>query len=111
VLALLRACGAGIGKVLSCLVRGGVAQLGERLLCKQEVVGSIPSTSTRSWPSSPEWSGGLVSFLEGLGFVLAGSFWRSFGTFWFSALVFGIVNRLQSAWFGGGFRAVFGPGW
>jgi hypothetical protein len=25
---------------------GGVAQLGERLLCKQEVVGSIPSTST-----------------------------------------------------------------
>ncbi len=27
--------------------RGGVAQLGERLLCKQEVVGSIPITSTR----------------------------------------------------------------
>jgi hypothetical protein len=27
---------------------GGVAQLGERLLCKQEVVGSIPITSTRS---------------------------------------------------------------
>ena len=26
---------------------GGVAQLGERLLCKQEVVGSIPITSTR----------------------------------------------------------------
>jgi hypothetical protein len=26
--------------------RGGVAQLGERLLCKQEVVGSIPITST-----------------------------------------------------------------
>jgi hypothetical protein len=25
---------------------GGVAQLGERLLCKQEVVGSIPITST-----------------------------------------------------------------
>ena len=24
---------------------GGVAQLGERLLCKQEAVGSIPSTS------------------------------------------------------------------
>jgi hypothetical protein len=47
----------------------------------------------------------LVSFLEGLGFVLAGSFWRSFGTFWFSALVFGIVNRLQSAWFG----VAFGP--
>ena len=26
--------------------RGAVAQLGERLLCKQEVVGSIPSSST-----------------------------------------------------------------
>jgi hypothetical protein len=26
---------------------GAVAQLGERLLCKQEVVGSIPSSSTR----------------------------------------------------------------
>jgi hypothetical protein len=28
--------------------RGGVAQLGERLLCKQEVIGSIPFTSTTS---------------------------------------------------------------
>ena len=29
---------------------GGVAQLGERLLCKQEVVGSIPIASTmRRW--------------------------------------------------------------
>ncbi len=26
---------------------GDVAQLGERLLCKQEVVGSIPSISTK----------------------------------------------------------------
>ena len=26
---------------------GGLAQLGERLLCKQDVVGSIPSSSTR----------------------------------------------------------------
>ncbi len=26
---------------------GGVAQLGERLLCKQEVIGSIPFTSTK----------------------------------------------------------------
>ena len=26
---------------------GAIAQLGERLLCKQEVVGSIPSGSTR----------------------------------------------------------------
>jgi hypothetical protein len=31
---------------------GGIAQLGERLLCKQEVVGSIPSASTiiDAWP-------------------------------------------------------------
>ena len=28
------------------LLRGGVAQLGERLLCKQEVIGSNPFTST-----------------------------------------------------------------
>ena len=27
---------------------GAIAQLGERLLCKQEVVGSIPSGSTNS---------------------------------------------------------------
>ena len=27
--------------------KGAVAQLGERLLCKQEVVGSIPSSSTK----------------------------------------------------------------
>ena len=27
---------------------GGIAQLGERLLCKQEVIGSIPFTSTIS---------------------------------------------------------------
>ena len=29
------------------LLIGAIAQLGERLLCKQEVVGSIPSGSTR----------------------------------------------------------------
>ena len=29
---------------------GGVAQLGERLLCKQEVIGSIPIGSTSSTP-------------------------------------------------------------
>ena len=28
------------------VLTGGVAQLGERLLCKQEVIGSIPFTST-----------------------------------------------------------------
>ena len=30
--------------------RGAIAQLGERLLCKQEVVGSIPSGSTSGDP-------------------------------------------------------------
>ena len=32
---------------------GAIAQLGERLLCKQEVVGSIPSGSTRLQERSP----------------------------------------------------------
>ena len=31
----------------SLIPEGAIAQLGERLLCKQEVVGSIPSGSTR----------------------------------------------------------------
>ena len=31
----------------SLILEGAIAQLGERLLCKQEVVGSIPSGSTR----------------------------------------------------------------
>ena len=33
---------------------GGIAQLGERLLCKQEVVGSIPSASTINLEHAPE---------------------------------------------------------
>ena len=32
---------------------GAVAQLGERLLCKQEVIGSIPFSSTRFWLPIP----------------------------------------------------------
>ena len=35
------------------LWRGAIAQLGERLLCKQEVVGSIPSGSTSGDPVDP----------------------------------------------------------
>ena len=34
------------GESLGILLNGGLAQLGERLLCKQDVVGSIPSSST-----------------------------------------------------------------
>ena len=33
--------------VLSSLATGGLAQLGEHLLCKQGVVGSNPSSSTK----------------------------------------------------------------
>ena len=29
--------------------KGAIAQLGERVLCKHEVVGSIPSGSTKFW--------------------------------------------------------------
>ena len=32
---------------------GGVAQLGERLLCKQEVIGSIPFASTNTAQMNP----------------------------------------------------------
>jgi hypothetical protein len=38
---------------------GGVAQLGERLLCKQEVIGSIPFTSTSDFPRVHKQAGGL----------------------------------------------------
>ena len=47
---------------------GGIAQLGERLLCKQEVVGSIPSASTIIYRASPrgierEYAGHGVEFV------------------------------------------------
>ena len=35
---------------------GAVAQLGERLLCKQEVVGSIPSSSTSQPPQAARFA-------------------------------------------------------
>ena len=34
------------------LLYGGVAQLGEHLLCKQGVIGSIPFISTKMWAYS-----------------------------------------------------------
>ena len=51
---------------------GAIAQLGERLLCKQEVVGSIPSGSTRGfdgrrltgvdrWTSTTKFDGSSAS--------------------------------------------------
>ena len=46
---VLRRCGQGAGGAAAGVGHhhGAVAQLGERLLCKQEAVGSIPSSSTR----------------------------------------------------------------
>ncbi len=36
-------------------IYGGLAQLGEHLLCKQGVIGSIPLASTISWVRREEW--------------------------------------------------------
>ena len=65
---------------------GAIAQLGERLLCKQEVVGSIPSGSTRPRPqqirksklrrdkgSARPKSGGLIDIVK------KGYAWRADG--------------------------------
>ena len=53
------------------LMRGAIAQLGERLLCKQEVTGSIPVGSTRfSWRRSTECSAQARAFA--VHFVLFG---------------------------------------
>ena len=47
-------------------MRGAVAQLGERLLCKQEVVGSIPSSSTTvRWYLSVARQHSAVDFHDG----------------------------------------------
>jgi hypothetical protein len=40
---------------------GVLAQLGERLLCKQDVVGSIPTDSTISWLGLPDRVEQMVS--------------------------------------------------
>ena len=52
---------------------GGVAQLGERLLCKQEVIGSIPFTSTILVAPlvAPFWGGKLrrISVLSAIPWV------------------------------------------
>ena len=40
------------GKVKRRGDEGGIAQLGEHLLCKQGVVGSIPSASTKPFASA-----------------------------------------------------------
>ena len=56
---------------VQCFARGAIAQLGERLLCKQEVTGSIPVGSTRfSWRRSTECSAQARAFA--VHFVLFG---------------------------------------
>ena len=42
----------GTRKPMKDGINGGIAQLGERLPCKQEVSGSIPLISTRKWAHS-----------------------------------------------------------
>ena len=42
-------------------LNGGLAQLGERLPCKQEVTGSIPVLSTKKWHRSKAKRSGFVS--------------------------------------------------
>jgi hypothetical protein len=41
------------GRQLDSTPPGAIAQLGERLLCKQEVAGSIPAGSTEKGPGNP----------------------------------------------------------
>jgi hypothetical protein len=48
------------GKSLSCRTFGAVAQLGEHLLCKQGVAGSIPVRSTPSEVSFRQWIGSIM---------------------------------------------------
>ena len=56
-----------LGPPLSLLMEavGGVAQLGERLLCTQEVIGSIPVTSTSQTPFSScnRWSDDFFKYI------------------------------------------------
>ena len=45
-----KAPGSNPGSATRFRFRGGIAQLGEQLLCKQKVVGSTPTTSTKNMP-------------------------------------------------------------
>ena len=52
---------------------GGVAQLGERLLCKQEVVGSIPSASRGARFGCAGLGGAGCGVMEGFGIWALGA--------------------------------------
>ena len=47
--------------------QGAVAQLGERLICIQEVAGSIPTSSTSLSRSGPEERANAADFSRGQG--------------------------------------------
>ncbi len=60
-----RECGAELTRGSSLSQNGAIAQLGERVLCKHEVVGSIPSGSTRRLiPKTSSLKDEITSFAE-----------------------------------------------
>ena len=71
---------------------GALAQLGEHLLCKQGVIGSIPIGSTKHYPIPPEMKttvppAGLTGLLGG---------YAGFARFF--DIVNGFFNRCRNAW-------------
>ena len=64
--ALIWLYGSSCGRI--GVIAGAVAQSGERLLCKQEVVGSIPSSSTKKGaPPRKIWTkGAFCLIIEGI---------------------------------------------
>ena len=72
------------------LSHGAVAQLGERLLCKQEVVGSIPISSTNQVTPAPVFRRPLLDRTDETSI-------RTNSVFIVGAVsLLDIVNRLQS---------------
>jgi hypothetical protein len=61
---------------------GAVAQLGERLLCKQEVIGSIPFSSTSYELGCAGTVGERRSILQGAAFLKRAAFAACFASRW-----------------------------
>ncbi len=79
---------------------GAIAQLGERLLCKQEVTGSIPVGSTSFSPErSAEPAGSAVRFRIGCSLTTRkkqddfGSMWTEITGFEIASSCHGLVGR------------------
>ena len=83
---------------------GGVAQLGEHLLCKQGVVGSIPSASTKPFAGLGVGGEGLFCFLcrEGIRIGAVACHEARMRRWWAVVAVFrlffGSVKRLVRFW-------------